>query len=110
MKWVYRVTLAVLFSLAGAAHPADIVRSYESKAGDVLVLSSEPCTTMKGIFADYPVPGRHPELKAAKMLWKGKPLDACWMIVDGLTMVIDETGDNGAIEGSPFDPKTGTNL
>lgn len=107
MRFIYIIALIALFAAQNLiAAEANVVRSYTSAAGDVLALSSDPCTTMTGFFAQFPLEDRKPELKAGKMIWKGKPLDVCWLKgPKGETLVVDETGEAGVIEGSPFDPK-----
>src|SRR5574340_1595284 len=97
--------LAVMGASVHTARSAD-VQTFATANGDVLVLSDAPCTTMKGVFAQVPLDERNPNLKAAKMLWQGAYLDACWAKdpASGQTIVVDETGDAGALEGSPFKP------
>ncbi len=104
------VLFTTLLLIGGAVHLAKadevtVIKTYTSDAGDVLALSDAPCTTMKGAFIGVPLTDRSPNLKAAKLMWQGQALDACWIKAPtGETLVIDETGDAGAVEGSIFEP------
>lgn len=105
--------IGVLLSLGGCATmrvEPTVVRTYQSKDGDVLVLLDAPCASVKGAL-EHLIPDLRPELKAAHILWKGKTHDACWVKQeDGSTLVVDDTGDAGTVEGGAFSPQEGTGV
>ena len=97
-------TLAVVLGVPPVL-AVEKVSSFTAPNGDIVVLLDAPCTATLGVFAQAPAEDLA-KLKAAAVRFNGQVLEACWLIVDDdKHFIIDQTGDAGIIEGSPFQPQ-----
>lgn len=73
----------------------------------VIILTQEPCVSTKVGEAH---PGKDLSIGfTANIMWKGKPLEACWLLdaTAGAVYLIDETGDEGYIPIQAFKASEG---
>ena len=82
-------------------------RVMEDGRGNVITLLDGPCVSQAGVLANI-TPAPRKVAKAASVFWQGKPYEACYLEEGTLIYLIDESGDQGAIESRRFQPKHGT--
>lgn len=66
-----------------------------------VTLSSQPCTAVSVLSAIRPE--ARGQFKTSSVLWQGKWLAACWMLMDdGMVLVVDEHREYLLLPGSAF--------
>lgn len=97
----------ILAVLLVFSHPvaAQTVLKFHNREVTVM-LNSQPCT------AASVLPGIRPEargqFKTSSVLWQGKWLAACWMLMDdGMVLVVDEQREYLLLPGSAFKVEAG---
>lgn len=85
-----------------AAQPAIQYRDHNM----TLTLRVQPRRS-PGVLKQIPAE-HHSAFSVAELIWKGKPLQACWMLWPDQQnfLLIDETGDSGLLPISVFKPVT----
>ena len=99
--------ILILMVLLGLSSPVVAQTTLKFHSREVTVmLSSQPCTA-PAISAAIK-PEARGQFKTSNVLWRGKWLSACWVLMDdGMVLIVDEQHEYLLLPGSAFKVETG---
>jgi len=96
------IWLGFLVAVVLLFHPRGVLASdmmiAKSPNGDWLRIYDEPCEVASGWL----------KLRRAEWFYSGKPYHACWMVVGGAVLVLDDAGEVASLPISAFRKDLGT--
>lgn len=92
----------LLLLLIFLALPVQAEKVWFRNAQITVALDTEKACTNKKIL-DMIQEQYHSQFRSAAVVWKGEPLEACWILLPNRNvLLVDETGDRGEMDSRSF--------
>ena len=97
--------LLVLLCSVGSSSAADAL-IYKDGSGNSLTLVGGPCEAekVKQALVRAGFPGLERNLRTATMVFRGRTYEACWALIEGSILVMDEQAETVTVPLSVFRP------